>query len=298
MTTTLPQVLRSRRLGTDVTITSASDPRRADLEIGRLEAILTRFQDSPLRRLNDAGRLENPPFELQRALLHAMRVAADTDGLVTPTVLPALEAAGYRVSFEKGWRPPTVNAKPTPVAAWQGVSLTLTEISLPDGMRLDLGGTAKSWIVEQAASLLEGEFVLDAGGDVALRQSQDSTVSISTPNGPDLYLDLPAGEWGVATSGTHRRRAPGAAGRDWHHLIDPRTGLPLRSRFVQVTAATARVTDAEVLAKVALLGDGVLLARLAGYAVMIGVDEAGLVFTWNGRKFVPAREASSEGDAA
>jgi len=38
-----------------------------------------------------------------------------------------------------------------------------------------------------------------------------------------------------------------------HHLIDPRTARPLISALVQVTAIAPRLTDAEVLNKLAFL---------------------------------------------
>jgi thiamine biosynthesis lipoprotein len=61
---------------------------------------------------------------------------------------------------------------------------------------------------------------------------------------------------GVATSGIGRRSWLDAAGRPAHHLIDPATGRPSRTGFVQATAVAAEAWVAEVLAKDVLLRDG------------------------------------------
>jgi thiamine biosynthesis lipoprotein len=56
----------------------------------------------------------------------------------------------------------------------------------------------------------------------------------------------------LATSGTDQRRWV-RAGRDQHHLIDPRTGQPAASPWLQVTVCAASCVGADVAAKAAFL---------------------------------------------
>lgn len=247
-------------------------------EVSRLENLLTRFSPSPLTRLNDAGKLDQPPAELQSALEHALQVAGQTQDWITPTVLSALEAAGYTHAPGAG-----TPSGPVPVPSVAGIRVTSGQISLPPGVRLDLGGTAKSWIVREAARQFTGNSLLDAGGDLQLTSDQPVTIGIEPPGqgpaSPPVFLNLPAGTHGVATSSILKRAWPGG-----HHLIDPRTGTSARTPFVQVTALTTDVTVAEVLTKLALLNArDVLQEWLArSPAQLLAFDAAGQRFLLHG----------------
>ncbi len=225
-------------------------------EVRRLEALLTRFRPSPLTELNARGELRDPPADLRLALIHALDVARRTRGLITPAVLGALEAAGYTTAPGAG---PMRPAAPVPdLDTLAGVTVQDDLIRLPRGVRLDLGGTAKSWIAAQAARFLSGDALLDAGGDLHTQFTRPGTLGVRTPDGSPLYLNVGADVGGVATSSVLTRAWAGG-----HHLIDPRTARPATTPWVQVTVVTGRVTVAETLAKVALLGADDLLRDLA-----------------------------------
>lgn len=232
-------------LGTEVVaVGDGADDALA--EVLRLEAILTRFRPSALTRLNEDGRTQDPPPELVGALRHALQVAERSDGLITPTILPALEHAGYRRSWPHVVAP---GDDPPPTASWREIVVRDDVIELPAGARLDLGGTAKTWIAERAARRMRGEILLDAGGDVLVDASDLSAIDVEPPpGGVPRQLLLAPGRWGVATSSVARRAWPGA-----HHLIDPRSGRSARTRWLQVTAVGPTPTGAEVAAKLALL---------------------------------------------
>lgn len=244
----------------------------AFLEIERLfatmEATLSRFEpESELSRLN---RSSGEPFRASPLLFtvvaEALKAARDTEGLFDPTVLRALEAAGYDRSFDEV-RDCTAERGPSPagVAAgrWREVVLDAERrtITLPDGCGLDLGGIAKGWTVDQAARLLAGlgfrSFAVDAGGDLyaAGRQADGAPwlVGVEDPRAPERdLLVLQIEDCAVATSSICRRRWM-LHGKAYHHLIDPRTGEPARSGVLSATVLAPMVARAEVLAKAALL---------------------------------------------
>ncbi len=238
---------RFHALGTDIVVDGPGADDAA-AELLRLEAILTRFRPSPLTALNDHGELSPAPPELIAALTYALSVAEQTDGLVTPMVLPALRWAGYHRSWPAA--PEPRSGEPPAVADWRGVRIVGHGIRLPAGAEIDLGGTGKSWIAERCFERLAGpEAHIDAGGDVVSRSAEPVAIDIAHPVGEaPLQLVLPAGRWGIATSGVTGRAWPGG-----HHLIDPRTRRPADTRFVQVTAVHPDLRQAEVLAKLALL---------------------------------------------
>lgn len=263
----VPEERSFRTLGTEVRALGRGGDR-AEAEMRRLESLLTRFRPSALTALNERGAATRPPAELVSALRHALAVAEETDGLVTPLVLPALRWAGYRDAWPAPARP-GVGAPPA-VADWRGVSVRDDSIRLPDGAEVDLGGTGKSWIAERCFELLEGEALLDAGGDVISRSAAAVAIDLAHPFGGDaLQVVLPAGRWALATSGVVAR-----AWRGGHHLIDPRTARPAETRFVQATAIHPDLRRAEVTAKLALLTPDRTSALLDA-AVVVTFDGSG-----------------------
>jgi len=265
-----------KALGGEVSVEGRGEQAAAH-EVMRLERLLTRFCPSPLTRLNEEGELHRPPPELVDALDHALQVAAWTNGLVTPAVLPALEAAGYAAALGD------LRGTPSPVPDTSDVICGPDLIRLPPGMRLDLGGTAKSWIVERAFQWLSGDGFVNAGGDLLTRQSSPAAIELVKPfGGAPLYLECPAGTWGVATSSVLKRAWAGG-----HHLIDPRTARPLHSPLVQVTVITRRVTRAEVLTKLAFL-DGPVPDPGDDVTLRFAFDTAGQFLRWAPTGWEPA----------
>lgn len=244
-------------------------------EVRRLEAVLTRFRPSPLTELNARGEVRGPPEDLRLAVLHALDVARRTRGLITPAVLDALEAAGYTAA--PGDTPARPAAPVPDLSVLEGVTVQNDLIRLPRGVRLDLGGTAKSWIATRAARFLRGDSLLDAGGDLHLNFTQPGTLAVRTPpEAPPAFLNVATGVSGVATSSVLARAWAGG-----HHLIDSRTARPAAAPWTQVTALTGRVTVAETLTKLALLGADDLLRDLAPAGTqLLAFDHAGHAHHW------------------
>ncbi len=234
---------------------------RAEREFERLEALLSRFRpDSELSALNRAGALDAGP-ELVEVTRLALAGRERTDGLFDPTVHDALVAAGYDRTFDEVAR----DGEARPVRPCGGdVRIESKRIELEPGFRLDLGGIAKGYAVDRAASLLgaAGPALVNAGGDIAGR-GRLWPVGVETADG-ELTLGLEEGA--LATSGRDRRRWT-RSGREAHHLIDPSTGAPAESGFLRVTVVAPTAVEAEVLAKAIFLG-----APVAAPAVLVTAD--------------------------
>ena len=261
--------LRVAALGTEVSIVAA-DPFTVASELQRLAALLTRFQPSPLSRLNQNGRLKNPPVELLEALRWAVEAAHYSNGLVTPLIGRSMEWHGYRRSWP-AVDSPGPGRTPPPVPTLDQLLVTDREVVLPDGAALDLGGSAKSWIVERIAPQATS-FVIDAGGDVLVDLPEEFELELAGAEA-SWHVRLPAGRWGVATSSISRRAWPGA-----HHLIDPRSGRPAVSRWRQATAVCRSLSHAEIVTK--LLIFGAPLPAVLGMERAWVVDAAGQLYSW------------------
>ncbi|HET8747955.1 MAG TPA: FAD:protein FMN transferase [Ramlibacter sp.] len=101
------------------------------------------------------------------------------------------------------------------------------------GMRLDLGGIAKLYILQAGLETLRAHGVrtalVNGGGDVVAmseRGARPWRVGIRDPRVPQrLLATLDVREGFVASSGDYERFFV-RGGRRWHHVLDPRTGEP------------------------------------------------------------------------
>lgn len=214
----------------------------------------TRFApDSELLRVNSARGPLVVSGRFAHAVAAALTAAHQTGGLVDPTLLDALEAAGYDRDFgelaDSG--PATGGAS----GRWREVRLHGRLLTLPRGVRLDLNGVVKSLAVDEALALVRHGWV-SAGGDLATTRPVD----VGLPGGGSIRLER--GALATSSSATRRWRRGGAV---QHHLIDPRTGRPATSPWEQVTVCGATCLMADVAAKAAFLlgadGPGWLDAR-------------------------------------
>jgi thiamine biosynthesis lipoprotein len=227
------------------------------------ERTFSRFRpDSELSRLNAASEQKVPVSEVFLAVLDlALAGTRQTAGRFDPTILPALEAAGYDRDFDAMRSRSLVPTTPPPPdpAGMDGIELDRQRrtVRLPRGVRLDLGGIAKGAFVDRLAAELADwpGGCVDAGGDLFLWGTPPSgpswIVGIEDPARPEgdrLVAEVRRPTIGVATSGTHRRRWQ-TGSREANHLIDPSTGHPLGGCARSATAFAARTTAAEIATK-------------------------------------------------
>jgi thiamine biosynthesis lipoprotein len=215
---------------------------------------------------------------LLAAIQAAISAAVASDGRVDPTLLDALERAGYAESFVGKSPAPLAEAvadanarrpaSPRPDRRWAQIQVQERErlVRLPEGVRIDLGGTAKGMAVDIAARMLVDcpAFAVDAGGDIRTGGASaiPRLIEIAHPlrDEPAYRFELTAGA--VATSGLRTRIWKTVDGYA-HHLIDPASGLPAWTGVIQATALAPTALEAETLAKTA-----VLRGPLAGRVVL------------------------------
>ncbi len=146
-------------------------------------------------------------------------------------------------------------------------------------LAVDLGGIAKGYAVDRAIAILAERGVqhasVNAGGDIRVlgdRTGRPWRVGIQHPRQPgDILATLDLADEAVVTSGDYERFFE-RDGIRYHHLFDPRTGLPARQcQAVTVVAADATLADALATA-VFVLGPGPgleLLGRFPGVGGLV-----------------------------
>jgi FAD:protein FMN transferase len=236
-----------RAMGSEVNW-SAEEPVGQVLEcwFEEVEACCSRFRDdSELSLLNRDEREEVEISPLLQEVLDSATAAYElSSGRVDPTILDALEAAGYDRDLSSARR--TAIAPPPARYAWRDVVVGKGLVRRPRGLKIDLGGIAKSWTAWKALDFIEGHCFIDAAGDLALR----GLWPVGVEHNGDLVTSLAVEDGGVATSGVDRRRWAGG-----HHIIDPLTRFPVASDVVAATVIADDTQTAETVARtIVLLG--------------------------------------------
>ena len=251
-------------------LNAADRERRFVLEFARR---LSRFEpSSELSALNRDPRAVVPASQLLRAAVRAGLWAAErTGGLVEPTLVRALERAGYATSLD-GAPPASLRealaaaparypARPDPRSRWRDVTVDdeAGTIVRPPGVLLDTGGTGKGLCADAVACRLAGytRFLVDCGGDIAVGgvgpQLEPYEIDVEHPLTGEVIGRIKLDRGGVATSGVNVRIWQRPDGAYAHHLLDPSTGRPAWTGLIGVTAIAGSALEAETLSKLALL---------------------------------------------
>ena len=263
-----------RAMNTDIVLAAEGGPQSVQTGfacareyIEASEARFTRFAEtSELSALNRASgewlRVSAEMFQLVR---QAREYVDATEGLFDPSILDALERAGYDKSMDEIRRVGASTARQAvslPLANIRDIEFNVQRraIRLPRGLRIDLGGIAKGWIAERAAQQLAkvaAACAVSAGGDMfmlGLPAGEPSwAVALEDPrdaNNKLAILNVSGGA--VATSSIVKRRWQQGA-RSMRHLIDPRTRQPADTDWLSVTVVAPHAATAEVFAKVLLM---------------------------------------------
>ena len=292
MRTAAPGRTRWRSLGTYVELCVA-DADASDAAEARARALLdlvdrtcSRFRpDSDLSRVNaGAGTWVRTDPLLVAATAAAVAAAEHTDGIVHPLLGRILVGLGYDRTFTalQPGRAAGARITPPPRDSWRSIEWDADAIRIPRDTALDLGATAKAWasdlISQSIADELQTGVVLSLGGDVAVADAGRATwwpVEIRDHPDGEVGTEVEIAGGGLATSSTVVRRWT-VAGVTRHHLVDPRTGAPARTRWRTVSATGPSATAANV-------------ATTA--AVVLGDDAIG----WLTRQSVAARLVSEDG---
>lgn len=265
-------------LGTDIVIGASLDPWHscllsdAETLIRDFETRASRFlPTSEISIMNNGGAGEYHVSDSVRDVLLAAKYwHVETGGVFDSTIHDALLAAGYVANFSdlpsmEQYSSDDVQALHDAFAkrpTIQTLDIVGNTVRKPEGLRLDLGGIGKGWIVDHVYQKLFQEVpnvLVSAGGDLLVKGNEDGLsgwrISVQDPHNPssDRYVLQTRGEvMAVATSGIIKRRG-GSGTTTWHHIIDPRTGVPVENTILSVTAMSTTVERADVYAKTILI---------------------------------------------
>jgi thiamine biosynthesis lipoprotein len=228
-------------------------------EVDRLEALLSEWRPtSELSRLNAAA--GEAPVKVGPELLACvetgLEVARWSEGAYDIS-WAALHGV-WDFSAQSRRVPPSREAIAAKLPLWNWKNIVVdhaasTVFLKKRGMALGLGGIAKGYALDSAATLLHAagfhDFLLFGGGQVRVGGSRGDRpwrVGIQHPRRPESYFGFVEvkGDRSVSTSGDYEHSFE-HEGKRYHHILDPKTGYPSeRSASVTVVSPSALWADA------------------------------------------------------
>ncbi|MBO9522970.1 MAG: FAD:protein FMN transferase [Nocardioidaceae bacterium] len=228
--------------------------------LAEIDRAANRFDpDSEISRLADDGLPQRISPLLADLVAEATTAAALTEGAVDPTVGGTLADLGYDKDIALVQQGGRLTARIRRVRGWQAIGLDDSTLTLPPGVRLDLGATAKATAADRCArAVVAGTgagALVSLGGDIATAGPAPThgwQVDVQdVPLDPSARIALPAG-WAAATSSTrHRTWRQGSLRR--HHLVDPATSRPVADTWAAVCVVARTCLAANTASTAALV---------------------------------------------
>jgi FAD:protein FMN transferase len=232
--------------------------------VAEFEAQYSRFiPDSIISRINAAaGRawVEVDPVT-SRIFSMCEELVFLTQGAFDPTALPLIALWNWKAN------PPVVPTDDTVQAArqlvgWDKIQRRSGAVFLPvAGMGVDLGGIGKEYAVDCVVALAQrhglADVLVDFGQDIRASgrppQREAWFIGLEDPNQPgSCWAGVATQDVAVATSGDYFRCFE-SNGRRYGHILDPRSGYPVRNGCRSATVIAPSCTAAGVLSTTAFV---------------------------------------------
>lgn len=278
------------------TLRAASE--EAFREMQRLSQMMNHYDPASVVSAINAAAGARPvalPPELAEVLAQARRVSERTAGAFDVTI-GGLRGWRFRPGEERVPDPAEIAAQLAKVDYRKLESGRASAFLSEKGMKVDLGGIAKLYILEAGRRVLEARGVpralINGGGDVvAHSDGAPWRVGVRDPRAPEQLLGVVEIKNGcVAASGDYERFFV-RDGRRFHHILDPRTGYPAEgARGVTLVGPSAEAVNGVGPAIMVLgtqAGQKLIAATPGVEGLIVGRD--GKLWTSRGLRWLPMR---------
>ena len=190
--------------------------------------------------LRGTGTLTGEAEELMKL---ALSMCSRTDGMLDISIYPVVRAWGFTTGTYQIPETETLQ-KLLPLVDYTKIQYDSAtgQVTIPEGMTIDLGSIAKGYAGQLAAQYLRDQGVtsalLNLGGNVqTIGSKPDGTpwsIGIQDPKGSSPMMALSVSDQAVITSGGYERYFE-QDGQTYWHIMDPATGRPARSGLLSVS---------------------------------------------------------------
>ena len=173
----------------------------------------------------------------------ALEICRRTDGALDLSIYPIVRAWGFTTGSYQVPDEAEIQAL-LPLVDYRKIQYDAADgdVTLPEGMKIDLGSVAKGYAGQLVAQMLREHGVqsalLNLGGNVqtvgAKPDGSPWQIGIKDPQGEDAMMVLSVEDQAVVTSGGYERYFE-QDGQTYWHIMDPSTGHPADSGLISVT---------------------------------------------------------------
>jgi len=262
--------------------------RKAFEAIEKIDSLMSAYDDqSEISRINRSG--ANKSLEISPDTLAVLNKSAWINkisrGAFDITIQPLIELWGF---YDGGGSAIPTNEEIEEVLAFVGQNKLIIDKEYgyisksKKDIKIDLSGIAKGFAVDAAISMLMRDDVrnalVDAGGDIYCLGSGAKNswkVGIKHPRKNKIISTLELKNIAVATSGDYENFKTVNSQR-FSHIIDPRTGYPVRNKPVSVTVLAPDCATADGLATaLTVMGaeDGLALVERLDFTEAIFISQ-------------------------
>ncbi len=263
-------------------------------EAERINQLMSTYiEESPISDINQ--RAAGEPVVAGEELFHLIQRSLDISILTRGAFDITYDSVGQHYDFRRRVRPDEETvAEEKRLIDFRLVKLDAAAGTVffgADGVRINLGGIAKGYVVERGVDILRlhgaSHGIVTAGGDSRLlgdRRGRPWMIGIRDPREDGkVAITLPLADEAISTSGDYERFFD-EDGVRYHHIIEPSTGEPAgKVHSATVFGPDAVITDA-LSTSVFVLGvdDGLtLIATLPDYESVV-IDTAGQIYYSDG----------------
>lgn len=225
--------------------------------VNKLSADLNaKTQDSQLGKLNSLGYSQKLSDDLAKALEYGLHYSEASGGIFDITVKPLTDLWDF-----KNQTVPTKQQIDTAKlkVGYKNIHLKGNTAELKNGAQIDLGAIAKGYIADQVVQFLIKQGVSSAminlGGNVSVigkKQGKHFSVGIQMPFSNEIAVTVMCNDVSVVTSGTYQRYFE-VDGKQYHHLLDLKSGMPAENSLASVTIISKNATRADALSTLCFL---------------------------------------------
>ena len=200
-------------------------------------------EDSEIYQANHSGgQPVTVSEETAEIISFALEMAQRTGGALDPTIYPVLTAWGFTTDSKQVPSQQQI-AQLLEQVGYDRIQLNGTELTVPDGMELDLGAVGKGYTADLVTEILRRHGVTSAlislGGNIQAIGSRpdgsDWRLGIRAPWESGNLGVLTVSDAAVVTSGGYENYFDDEQGNIYWHILDPSTGYPADSGLQSVT---------------------------------------------------------------
>ena len=255
-----PVILGGRTMGTTWSLrmdggAGTISQKEIQQQLDSWESIISHWRpDSAISRFNastSTGWIA-VPAELVEIVDLAQQIGNDSGHALDITLAPLIDLWGFGAAGRRD-TPPTdaqiAHAKAQ--CGWQHLHTRSDPPTLRKdipGLCINVSAVAEGWAMEHLAQRLEAagnsHFLLEIGGEVLARG--EWRVGIQTPAAPpgESAQTLLLKDQTITTSGVYRQHFS-AGGREYAHVLDPRTGRPIEHKLASVSVIHPSAAQAD-----------------------------------------------------